>query len=106
SGSQKVLNDLGADGAVVDKDFAKTHHLALGSPIPVLVPSGQRLVFHVRGIFDPPSGGSPFGAITISSSTFDRLYTKPQDQFVFLRVTGGVTPVNTAKLDSALNGFP
>src|SRR6185437_1030151 len=35
-GSQAVLNDLGARGAVVDKDFAKTHHLSIGSPIPVL----------------------------------------------------------------------
>jgi putative ABC transport system permease protein len=105
-GSQASLDNLGRDGAVVDKDFAKTHHLTLGSPIPVLVPSGRRPVFHIRGIFDPPSGGSPFGAITISTSAFDKLYTKPQNQFVFLTIAGGVSTTNTAKLDRALAGFP
>src|SRR5207237_2858494 len=39
-------------------------------------------------------------------ASFDRLYTKPQNQFVFLTVAGGVSKTNTAKLDRALNGFP
>jgi putative ABC transport system permease protein len=105
-GSPGVLNDLGPDGAVIAKDFAKKHHLTIGSPIPLLVPTGQRPTFHVHGIFDPPSGGSPFGAITISTSAFDHLYTKPQDQFVFVKVAGGVSPATTARLDKALAGFP
>jgi putative ABC transport system permease protein len=91
---------------MVDKDFAKEHHLALGSRLRLLVPTGRRPVFRLRGIFDPPTGGSPFGAITISSSAFDRLYTKPQNQFVFLTVAGGVSEGNTAKLQKALGGFP
>jgi putative ABC transport system permease protein len=106
SGSQAVLNHLGRDGAMVDKDFAKAHHLTLGSRIRVLVPSGRRPVFRLQGIFDPPTGGSPFGAITISSSAFDRLYTKPQNQFVFLTVAGGVSKGNTAKVEKALASFP
>jgi putative ABC transport system permease protein len=106
AGSQTVLATLGPNGAFVDKNFAKDHHLTVGSPITLLVPSGQRPVFRLKGIFDPPSGGSPFGAITISSSAFDRLYTKPQDQFIFLTVNGGVTPANSARLDHALAGFP
>jgi putative ABC transport system permease protein len=105
-GSQSVLDTLGPNGAFVDKNFAKDHHLRLGSPIPLLVPNGERPVFRLKGIFDPPNGGSPFGAITISSKAFDRLYTKPRDQFVFLKIAGGVTPANTAKLDRALAGFP
>jgi putative ABC transport system permease protein len=105
-GSPSVLRDPGPNGAFVDKNFAEDHHLTLGSPIPLLVPNGQRPVFRVKGIFDPPNGGSPFGAISISSKTFDRLYTKPQDQFIFLRINGGVTDANTAKLDRALAGFP
>jgi putative ABC transport system permease protein len=105
-GSQAVFETLAARGAFVDKDFAKKHHLAIGSAIHLLVPNGQRPVFHLAGIFDPPPGGSPFGAITISSSAFDRLYTQPQDLFIFIRVAGGVTNANTAKLDEALRGFP
>jgi putative ABC transport system permease protein len=70
------------------------------------VPNGEQPTFRLKGIFDPPNGGSPFGAITISSKAFDRLYTKPQDQFVFLTMNGGVTDANTARLDKALDGFP
>jgi putative ABC transport system permease protein len=105
-GSQSTLDTLGANGAFVDKTFAKDHHLALGSPISLVVPNGQRPVFRLRGIFDPPNGGSPFGAVTISSRAFDRLYTKPQDQFIFLTINGGVTKANTARLEHVLAGFP
>ena len=105
-GSQSVFDTLGANGAFVDKTFAKDHHLSVGSPMPLLVPNGQRPVFRLKGVYDPPNGGSPFGAITISSSAFDRFYTKPQDQFIFLTVNGGVTPTNTTRLDHALDGFP
>jgi putative ABC transport system permease protein len=105
-GSQATLDNLGANGAFVDKTFAKDHHLTFGSPVKLLVPNGEQPVFRIRGIFDPPSGGSPFGAVTISSKAFDRLYTKPQDQFIFLRINGGVTDANTAKLDRVLAGFP
>jgi putative ABC transport system permease protein len=105
-GSPAVMDTLGANGAFVDKDFAKNHDLTIGSPIPLLVPSGERPVFRVKGIFDPPAGGSPFGAVTISSAAFDRLYTQPRNQFIFLKIAGGVTDANTAKLDKALDGFP
>jgi putative ABC transport system permease protein len=105
-GSQATFDTLGANGAFVDKDFAKNHDLSVGSKIPVVVPSGERRVFRVKGIFDPPSGGSPFGPVTISSAPFDRLYTQPRNQFVFVTIAGGVSDANTAKLDAALKGFP
>jgi putative ABC transport system permease protein len=105
-GSQAVLDTLGPTGAFTDKDYAKKHHLTLGSPVEVLVPGGERPVFRIKGIFDPPAGGSPFGPITISSVTFDKLYTPPQDQFVFFNVNGGASKANAAKLDQVLSGFP
>jgi putative ABC transport system permease protein len=105
-GSQRVLDTLGANGAFVEKGFAKDHHLGLGSVVQPLVPSGDRPSFVVKGIFEPPAGGSPFGPVTISSRTFDRLFTQPQNLFVFLRIAGGVTRANTATLDRALAGFP
>ena len=71
-GSQAVLATLGADGAFVDDDYAKDHDLHVGSPIAVQVPSGKKLQLKVKGIFDPPAGGSPFGHVTFSSATFDR----------------------------------
>jgi putative ABC transport system permease protein len=106
-GSQSTLDTIGPTQAITDKDYAKKHHLTLGSPVQVLVPSGQRPIFHIAGIFDPPSGGSPFnGALTVSSVAFDKLYTAPQDQYVFFNVDGGASKANDARLDQVLKGYP
>src|SRR4029079_3493196 len=78
----------------------------LGSKFRLLTPGGERPQFTIKGIFDPPAGGSPFAAITIAGRAFDQDYTPPQDQFVFFNVDGGVSKANSAKLDQALAGFP
>ena len=105
-GSPQVMDTLGADGAFVTKDYAKQHALVAGSRLPLLVPSGDRVTLRVKGIFEPPVGGSPFGTVTISAATFDRLYQQPKNVFVFVTVNGGETPANTAKLEAALGAFP
>jgi putative ABC transport system permease protein len=105
-GSQATFDTLGPRGAFTDKDFAKKHHLTAGSKFPILFPNGERPEFTLKGIFDPPACSSPFGAITISASTFDKVYTPPQNQFVFLNIDGGVSKANDAKLDRILKGFP
>jgi putative ABC transport system permease protein len=105
-GSQATFDTLGATGAFTDKDFAKDHDLTLGSKFKLLVPGGEQPTFTIKGIFDPPAGGSPFAALTIGSQAFDKLYTPPQNQFVFFNIDGGVSKANDAKLDQALKGFP
>jgi putative ABC transport system permease protein len=107
AGSQATLDTLGPTQAITDKDYAEKHHLTLGSPVHVLVPSGARPTFRIAGIFDPPSGGSPFnGPLTVSAVAFDRLYTAPQDQYVFFNVDGGATKANDTRLDKALKAYP
>jgi putative ABC transport system permease protein len=103
---QVTFETLGADGAFVDKTFAKDHKLQVGSKMRAVVPSGESRVFVVHGIFKPPPGGSPFGPVTISSKTFDSLYTQPQDLFIFANTIGDVTDQNTKRLDRILRGFP
>ena len=68
---------LGTDGAFVEKDYAKDHRLRIGSPIAVTTPTARVLHLRLKGIFDPPKGGSPFGTVTMSDATFDANYTKP-----------------------------
>jgi putative ABC transport system permease protein len=101
-GSQAVFRELGADGAFVDDGYAKDHSLSLGSPITVIVPSGARLQLKVRGIFDPPAGGSPFGTVTFSSATFDRVYDSPRNLYTFIQMGGGDTEQNTKALEASL----
>jgi putative ABC transport system permease protein len=106
-GSPTVLDTLGPSDAFTNKSYADKHDLTVGSNVPVLVPNGQRPTFTIKGIFDPPPGGSPFNApVVISSATFDKLYTQPKDQFVFLNVAGGVSKANDQKLEQVLKGFP
>jgi putative ABC transport system permease protein len=105
-GSQAVLDRLGRNGAFVDDGFAEDHALRVGSPVVVQVQSGRRLRLVVRGIFDPPTGGSPFGPVTFSSTTFDAVYENPKNLFTFIEMGGGVTPANTRALERALADFP
>ena len=105
-GSQAVLGRLGRDGAFVDDGYADDHHLRVGSPVSVLTPSGERLELVVKGIFEPPSGGSPFGHVTFSSATFDASYESPKNLFTFIQMRGDVTDANTKELDRALVKFP
>ncbi|MDQ2968129.1 MAG: FtsX-like permease family protein [Actinomycetota bacterium] len=105
-GSGSLLADLGADGAFVEKGYAKDHHLRVGSPIPLTFATGARKTFVLRGIFDPPTGGSPFGSVTISAATFDRFVAHPQNLYSFVLMKGGQTDANKAALDQTLKAFP
>jgi putative ABC transport system permease protein len=42
----------------------------------------------------------------ISTAAFDKLYTAPQDQYVFFNVDGGASKQASARLDKDLKGFP
>jgi putative ABC transport system permease protein len=90
----------------VDKGYASSHKLVEGSPILVTFADGQRKSFTVKGIFDPPPGGSPFGRITISQATWDSYNEGPRNLYTFVRVRGGETPANLAALEASLKSFP
>jgi putative ABC transport system permease protein len=105
-GSQAVLSSLGANGAFVDKDYAKKHRLRAGSPIKLTFANGQQQSFVVRGIFDPPTGGSPFGSVTISARTWDSHNPNPRNLYSFVRVRGGQTDANLRALEARLADFP
>jgi ABC-type antimicrobial peptide transport system permease subunit len=106
AGSPAVLTSLGADGAFVDKDYAKQHNLELGSKIRILFANGKQTTLVLKGIYDPPTGGSPFGRITMSDTTFDRFNANPKNLYSFVRMRGGQTDANQAALDKALSSFP
>ena len=97
---------LGADGAFVSQGYASASHLHMGSPIVIETPRGTRLHLVIRGISAPAKGSSPYGDVTISTPTFDANYENPQNLFTFLRMRGGVTRANTARLQAALRNFP
>jgi len=105
-GSQATPGQLGSNGAFVSKAYAKAERLKVGSPLAVLLPTGNTMNLVLRGIYAPPKGGSPYGDVTISAARFDREFANPQNVFTFVKIKGGVTPENTARLNAALAKFP
>ena len=97
---------LGRNGVFTSKDYAKKNHLTVGSPVRLETPNGTALHLTMRGIFDPPKGGSPYGDLTISTKTFDASYPNPQNIYAFVDIRGGTTPANTQRLEQALKPYP
>ena len=105
-GSQDVFTTLGSNGAFVDDGYADDHHLTVGSTVPVTFVTGKTRTFTVKGIFDPPTGGSPFGSVTMSAATWDAENPQPKDLFTFLKVAGGESDANQAAIEKTLAGYP
>jgi putative ABC transport system permease protein len=68
--------------------------------------SGETKAFRVEGVFEPPTGGSPFGPMTISAKTWDRFNAQPRNLYSFVIMKGGDTESNRAALDRRLKAFP
>jgi putative ABC transport system permease protein len=105
-GSDSVPARLGRDGAFLTEELADDHDLTLGSRFELQTPTGRMLSLRIEGIFDEPSGGSPFGGYTISKSVFDASWPTPENGFTFLNISGGVSDANTQVLEEAVRDFP
>jgi putative ABC transport system permease protein len=105
-GSNAVFGSLGRNGMFTDDDFAKTHHLHVGSIVRIQVPTGEYVNTIVKGVFKKPKGGSPFGQATISAALFDAKFPRPQNEFALMNLRGGVSPANTSALNRRLHAFP
>jgi putative ABC transport system permease protein len=106
NGNNSVFSRLGANGAFVQNGFATDHHLRVGSSLKFTAPTGETLRLRVLGIFKPPTGGSPFGPVTISDTAWDKLYPAPNNIYSFIRMRGGETPANEAAIVRQLKAFP
>jgi len=105
-GSDEVFSSLGEDGVFVDDGYADDHDLSLGSTVDVTFPNGNTRAFRVEGIFDAPTGGSPFGSVTMSSAAWDVQIPQPRNLYSFVKMDGGETETNQAALDEAITDFP
>jgi putative ABC transport system permease protein len=105
-GSDAVPAQLGRDGAFVTRGWAEDRGLRVGSPVAVSTPTGATLRLTVKGIWDEPKGGSPFGEVTISHAAFAEGFPRPRNDYTFVEMDGGVTAANTAALERTLAAFP
>jgi putative ABC transport system permease protein len=94
-GSEHALGKLGSDGALVTKDYAEGHHLALGSHLAVQSPSGEKRTAVVRGIYDPPASRQMLYSVSITQAAFDDAFPNPKNVFTFLDGDkGAITALN------------
>jgi putative ABC transport system permease protein len=104
-GDNSVPGKLGMDGFFASKNYVKDHHLKLGSAVTLEFPSGKKTVVRLKGVWDEPKGGSPFGHITISTALFDKFTPRPRDEMVLANTPGGVTDANTTHLNALEKNF-
>jgi putative ABC transport system permease protein len=104
-GSNAVPGELGNDGFFASKNYVEDHNLSLGTPVTLQFPSGKKTTVKLKGVWDEPKGGSPFGHITISTTLFDKFTPRPRDEMVLANTPGGVSDANTAHLEHAVRGF-
>ena len=103
-GSDAVLAQLGADGAIVSRSFADDHALAVGKRFRAVAPDGTRLNLTVKGI-DKPESFDPLGLgeIFVAPLVFDRTFQTQRDRFVFFDGRPGTTKQD---FEAALQRFP
>ena len=103
SGSDALVQSLGLDEAVIERDFADDNALAVGDQFSVQASSGAVVEVTVVGIYDAPAILAMLGDITVPIATFDELIDGPRNLYTFVRVEGAATN----SLESALAvGFP
>jgi putative ABC transport system permease protein len=92
SGSDRTVRALRSGEAIVRRDFATSHHLAVGDAVTMTV-AGGRHVERVVGIYDPPVFDPLLGQALIDQTSFDSAFPHPQDLYTVLTVdgTGGPT---------------
>ena len=105
-GSQARVRRARRQRRVHEQLYASNHHLSIGSPLAVTTPTGAHIPLVVKGTFKPPSGGSPFGTVTMSAATWDRYYQQPENLYTLVKMSGGETAANEAALNRALAPFP
>ena len=105
AGNATVPQRLGLHNLFTDDDYAKSHHLVLGSRVVMEFASGKKVPLRVIGIYKKPNGGSPFAEATISTKLFDRENPRPRDLMVLINTPGGVTDANTATLKKDVANF-
>ncbi|HEX8102467.1 MAG TPA: ABC transporter permease [Solirubrobacteraceae bacterium] len=88
-GSDAVPAQLGDDGVFVTRKWADERGLRIGSPLVLSTPTGTDLRLTVRGIWNEPKGGSPFGDVAIGTAAFDRTFPNPRNDFTFVEMEAG-----------------
>ena len=100
NGSDKTVSQLDEDGALVTKDYAEDHNVAVGGKLALQSPSGAKRTVVVRGIYDPPKAKHLLYDVSITQAAFDAAFPSPKNAFTFLNADASAR----AGLEAAVKG--
>jgi putative ABC transport system permease protein len=99
-GSDQLLGRLGTDGAIVERDFAKTHNLRTGTRFGITTLDGKKARFRVLGEYRDPQ---LFTGFVVANAAYDRLVVDKEVGVLLVKFAGGVaTKDGKAAVESAL----
>ena len=101
NGSDRTLAQLGTDGALVSKAYAKDKHLKVGSDVSIKAPKGDSHTVVVRGIYDPPEASPMLADVVVTQKAFDSAYGQPKNSYTFLDAGAG----SAAAIKAAAKGY-
>jgi putative ABC transport system permease protein len=104
-GTPATLASLGNGNAVVDSDWAKSHHFKVGSVMHITTPAGKVVDYRVSGTFKNEAGLT--GNIVVNGATMARSWDMKQLAFAMAAARPGTDPKQlAATADRALKPFP
>lgn len=106
AGSDATLSTLDGGGAILEKRFARDHHLAVGSSVAIVTPSGDTLRRTVTGIYAPPAIAPMLGTALVSQRAFDAAFPRAKDLYTLADAQGSPSPRGAAALSASISAFP
>jgi len=92
-GSDRLLGELGTGGAIVERDFAKTHNLRTGTRFSITTVDGKTATLRVLGEYRDPQ---LFTGFVVSNAAYNALFTDREVGVLLVRFASGV-PTSTGK---------
>ncbi|MGH2921353.1 MAG: FtsX-like permease family protein, partial [Gaiellaceae bacterium] len=105
-GSESALAGLGRFEAIIDKEFAESQNLSVGSRFQLLTENGKDTPLEVTAIYEAPPFYPLLGNVSIAQSYFDELYERPKNQFTFVNVKGEPNAAAEQQLERSISDFP
>ena len=104
NGSQSTLDDLSLGDAIVERDTARSAHVAVGDHVTVTTETGLTQAVTVRGVY---RDRALLRGFALPRASFDQLFHQPRLQEVFVKLAPGADrAVSMAALSNALSAFP
>ena len=105
-GDEGVLATLGRTNAIVSKNFAEDHDIALGGKLRLRAAPDRAAELTVVGIYEPPPFYPLLDSVSVSTALFDSLWDRPRNRWTWANVAGEPSDADRTQMEAALSGFP